>query len=352
MSSFRLNDKRTACYGLALAWFATSSVVCAADYPLSAPLEDTVVVFDQLTSGESEDVPPEPIPPSEYLPLDSQSPALVAEEILRLRDALGTSPLNGRRGFRPLTLANESDEDEAVTAPWEREDDRQDFRERLRGMASRPMAPQPMGVPYGSSPYPVVPTYDTAVSPFAPQPAHVPYGYVPTTVPYATPYAPPMPVPAMMPTVDMEAQKQIDVLRQTAHQLDQTAHQLECSEQFDRADQVRALAEAIRLDARRARQASESTAMRMVHPATVINPFTRGTVRVRIESQPEPTVEVQRLDSTVTDAEPNCPACPSLRPASQPEAAAVESETLPQLKREPIAKPQAARPTARVKPVR
>lgn len=293
------------------------------DFPLSEPLDETVVVHEQLTSGESDEVPPEPVPPSEYQPLDTRVPALVAEEILRLRDSLGTSPLTGRPGFRPLTLANQSDEDVASPAPWEREDDRRDFRDRLQGIASRPVLAQPHGVPYGVRPYhlnspafiaPPAPQIQLGgpwnfVGELQPQPVQVPYGYEPV----AEGCQMPMSAPSFV-VAEMQGQKQIDILRQTAHQLEETAHQLECCEQFERADQIRQLAEQLRQDARRGHRAEEATAMRTIRPA--VSESAELLIRAAMSARPTTaTTEAptcQRGETEPTEGEPNCPACPTL----------------------------------------
>jgi hypothetical protein len=294
------------------------------DFPLSEPLDETVVVHEQLTSGESDEVPPEPVPPSEYQPLDSRAPALVAEEILRLRDSLGTSPLAGRPGFRPLTLANESDEDVASPAPWEREDDRRDFRDRLQGMASRPVLAQPHGVPYGVRPNQLnPPAYITPPTPqfhlgvpwnfvgeLQPQPVQIPYGYEPV----AEGCHMPMSAPSFV-VAEMQGQKQVDVLRQTAHQLEETAHQLECCEQFERADQVRKLAEQLRQDARRGRRAEEATAMRTIRPAATETAalLIRAALSARQVDTAAEEPTFQRTETESVEAEPSCPACPTLQ---------------------------------------
>jgi hypothetical protein len=303
------------------------SMANGAELPLSEPLDETVVVHEQLTSGEADEadeVPPEPVPPNEYQPLDSRAPALVAEEILRLRDSLGTSPLAGRPGFRPLTLANESDEDIASPAPWEREDDRRDFRDRLQGMASRPVLAQPHGVPYGVRPYHFNPPAYIAppapqvhlgvpwnlVGELQPRPVQIPYGYEPVAEGCHMPVSAPSFVVA-----EMQGQKQIDILRQTAHQLDETAHQLECCEQFERADQVRQLAEQLRQDARRGRRAEEATAMRTIQPAAgeSAEHLIRAALRARYTGRLAEEPTFQREETNSVDAEPSCPACPTLQ---------------------------------------
>lgn len=315
MQAINLKQKSFAALVMGAMSFSGFSMVCGADYPfypLSQPLDETLVVRERLTSGESDEVPPEPVPPNEYQPLDSMPPALVAEEILRLRDSLGISPLTGRSGFRPLTLANESDEDQASPAPWEREDDRRDFRDRLRGMASRPVLPQPHGVPYGLSPYHLnPPAFVAQPAPhiyLQPQPVQIPYGYEPVPADRHSPLSAPSFVAA-----EQEDRKQIDVLRQTAHQLEETAHQLECCEQFERADQVRQLAELLRQDARRGRRAEEATAMGSVRPVASegANHLMRAALRARHAGKPGDEAGPQWAEAEAVDAESSCPACPT-----------------------------------------
>jgi hypothetical protein len=286
--------------------------IYGAEYPISEPLDQTILITERLVSGEADEVPPAPVPPNVYQPLDSFSPAFVAEEIMRLRDSMGVSPLTERPGFRPLTLANESDESQATPAPWNREEERRDFRERLRGMASRPMLPQPAGVPYGPNPYRLnPPTFAVQPVPqfyMQPQAMQVPFRYEPDDESCHAPLA----APSFM-EAEREGQKQIDILRQTAHQLDETAHQLECSEQFERADQVRQLANLLRQDARRGHRAEEATALRAIRPAAVkeVDRPVRAALRSPRAGR-SAAAESLPYERNSEQAEPDCPACPSL----------------------------------------
>ncbi len=324
-----IHQKSFALLILGLMSFPCASSAFGEEYPLSAPLDGTFIVRERLVSDESEEVPPEPVPHSEYQPLDHMAPALVAEEILRLRDSLGHSPLHGRPGFRPLTLANESDENQAAPAPWEREDDRRDFRDRLRGMASRPVLPQPHGVPYGLSPYHLnPPAFVTQPAPHVylqPQPVQIPYGYEPVPEGCHSPIS----VPSFM-AAETQGQQQIDTLRQTAHQLEETAHQLECCEQFDRADQVRQLAELLRQDARRGRRAEDGTVLQKVRPAAseMAAHVLRAAVRPRYVGGTTDETASPRATAEAVDAEPSCPACPTLQKTRRGSAVdAIESIT-------------------------
>ena len=236
----------------------------------------------------------------------------MAEEILQLRDTLG-SPWKGRLGFRPMTLANQSDEHHAAPAPWE--DDRHDFRERLQGMASRPVQPQPWGVPYGVAPsYP----HGGANWPWAGLP---PYNVPPHPM-MSAPVFQTHPEPAFDPRHapahlgELNAQP-IDLLRETARQLEEAAHQLECNEQYERADQIRQMAEQLRQDARRASGATGSPTLRKAHPAAAIKiEAPRGGQRTRFHASPVEALEMEAERSEAEafeTSEPgaNCPACPT-----------------------------------------
>src|SRR5690606_4626985 len=106
--------------------------------------------------------------------------------------------------------------------------------------------------------------------------------------------------------------KQIDILRQTAHQLEETAHQLECCEQFERADQVRQLAEMLRQDARPSHKNTETTAASSLQPAAAsLDQAQRAALRARYHRTPIEAIEAEQLEIGLWSDEPSCPACPA-----------------------------------------
>ena len=260
----------------------------ASEPSVSEPLDEPVVIHERLVSDESVEVPPEPVPPSEYQSLDSLTPALIAEEILRLRDSLGEAPLSGRAAFQLLPLGNTEkkrshspaemafDEEghfqtnEKDFVPQQREEDRRLLGQRLRGMASRPMFARPHYAPPTEvhMDHPLdLPPVPCEADHFAPYP-------VPTYVP-VTRYIDPQAIPHLEPPRHMAhaehaAETQINVLRETARQLEESAHHLECQEQFERADQIRELAQKLRMDAREQREHGSTQDLRAVRPVAVM----------------------------------------------------------------------------------
>ena len=147
--------------------------------------------------------------PFPYTPLGAPVPEVVAEEILQLRDVLGTGPIVEGDAFRPLPIIGGGAEE--LPPPHDPAVERNVLGAKIRLMARSAM--------------------ERGAQAF--QSRHEQPPRVLTTCVLA-----------------QGADERVNILRQTAQQLEHSAHLLECQDLYEQADGIRRQANQLRADAR------------------------------------------------------------------------------------------------------